>query len=184
MDISLVQGSSTLQLNGSGVSAPVKAARFADEELTRIEVVCEGTAASIAGVVDAVGVKLSEAERSYGLAGENWVYVHYTLPDGVTWRSPLRAGSVSSVKGPAGRKNNQQVLLIVLDRAEYWEKTSLQYCTLSNAHGSSAGAGGLTVYAHNDGGHNCFVDIAATEGDLPAPAVLSVTKGSQPNVEL
>ena len=89
-----MQGSSTLLLNGSGVSAPIKAARFADEELTRIELVCEGTAAAIAGVVDSVGVKLSEAERSYGLAGENWVYVHYTLPDGVTWRSPVRAGTV------------------------------------------------------------------------------------------
>jgi hypothetical protein len=184
MDISLVQGSSTLQLNRSGVSAPVKAARFADEDLTRIEVVCEGTAAAIAGVMDSVGVKLSEAERCYGLAGENWVFVHYTLPDGVTWRSPLRAGTVRSVKGPAGRKVNSQTLLVVLDRAEYWEKEALQYCSLSNAHGSSAGAGGLTVYNHNDAGHNCFVDIAAPEGDLPAPAVLTVTKASQPNVEI
>ena len=121
MDISLVQGSSTLALNGSAVSAPVVAARFADEELTRIEVVCEGTAANIAAVVDSVGVKLSEAERSFGLAGENWVFVHYTLPDGVTWRSPVRAGTVRSVKGPAGRKANSQTLLLVLDRAEYWE---------------------------------------------------------------
>ena len=184
MDISLVQGSSTLLLNGSAVSAPIKAAKFADEELTQLVVVCEGTAASIAGVVDSVGVKLSEAERSYGLAGENWVYVHYTLPDGVTWRSPVRTGTVRSVKGPAGRKVNSQTLLVVLDRAEYWEKTSLQYCSLSNAHGSSSGAGGLTVYNHNDAGHNCYVDIAATEGDLPAPAVLSVTKASQANIEV
>jgi len=184
MDISLVQGSSTLQLNGSGVSAPVKAARFVDEELLRIEVVCEGTAASIAAVVDSIGVKLSEAERSFGMAGENWVFVLYTLPDGVTWRSPLRAGTVRSVKGPAGRKNNVQTLLIVLDRAEYWEKVSLQYCSLSNAHGSSSGAGGLTVYNHDDAGHDNYVDIAAPEGDLPAPAVLSVTKASQPNLEI
>ena len=92
MNISLVQGSSTLQLNGSGVSAPIKAARFADESLTELEVVCEGTAASIAGVTDSIGVKLFEAGRVWGLIGENQVYVQLTLPDGVTWRSPIKAG--------------------------------------------------------------------------------------------
>ena len=51
MDISLIQGSAGLALNGTGAAVPFRAARFADEALSRLEIMMEaGPAALNAGV--------------------------------------------------------------------------------------------------------------------------------------
>ncbi len=177
MNLALSQGAANLELNGSGISGAVAGARFADADMRVLEVALQGTPALTGSAVSAVSAYLAEAARTFRQPAEAWVYLRATLPDGTTWRSALRGGSLTPTRGAAGRHLNAQVLRVELQREGWWEENEARYAALSNRHGASSGAGGLVVYNHNDAGHQNFIDIDDVGGDLPAPALL-VAKGS------
>jgi len=180
MDISLIQGAAGLALNGTGVAAPFRAARFADEALTRLEIVMEAAPAALNAGVSTLSGWMYEAGRAAGDASQEAVYLRVSLPDGSTWRTPLRGGEVAAVRGPAGRQVNAQAVRLDVLRADWWESATPAALTLTNAHGSGATA---LVYNHADGGHNNYADLSPVGGDLPAPLDASLLMGTYANVE-
>jgi hypothetical protein len=90
------------------VSGAVKAARFADGACKVIELALEGTAANIATALSTVERLLVDAGRTFGLPNEKTVYLTVTLPDGVSWQSPLKGGHAELLASPAGRKSTSR----------------------------------------------------------------------------
>lgn len=178
MQISLVHGTNRLTLNGSGMEAGLRAARFCDERLTGLELALEGSPDLIAQAISRVGALLWEARRASGQPGECGVQVHITLPDGSVWRSLLRGGSAELAGGVSGRGLRRQGLRVRLEREDWWESEALCYATLSNLHGQSSGAAGLALDNHSDATHDNSLIIDAPQGDLPAPAVWMVTSAA------
>lgn len=180
MDISLIQGSTGLALNGMGAAAPFRAARFADEALTRLEIVMEDGPAALNAGVSTLSGWMFEAGRTAGDASQEQVYLRVTLADGSAWRTPLRGGEVTAVRGPAGRQVNAQAVRVEVLRADWWESADPAALTLTNAHGSGETA---LIYNHADGGHANYADLSPVSGDLPAPLDASLLMGSYTNVE-
>lgn len=183
MDIKITQNATTLWLNGSGVAGAVKAARFADNLLTEIEMVLEGTMAAMATALVTVERMLLEAERGAGLPGDYPVRVVVVTPEGETWQSPLLGGWTEVLGGVAGRKTNNQAVKLHLKRDAFWERSDITLLTTTNYHGSGYAA---TVSNYNNATHSNYVAIsgASVVGDVPAPVVLSINKAGLANGEV
>jgi len=178
MEITLVQGADVLMLNGSGA-----AARFVDASMRTLEVSLAGDAGGAAGRVGAISRMLEAAARAFNWPGEERGYVQVYLPDGQRWRSPYHGGQVEMTRSAAGRGLQTPVARLSLEREEWWETAEPVYAALKNRHGESTGAGGVTVYNHQDAGHDNYVDVEYMEGDLPAPAVLRIIGAGMGGVE-
>jgi len=179
MDVSLVQGSTTVVLNGTGAAAPLKAGRLDMGELGKPVIDCtlDGTAAQIASYQGSLEKALGLGELYAGLPGEDWCYLQVTLPDATTWRTPVLSGLCEAKPGPGARASGTQGLTLRLVTEKWWESTTLTDCPLSNRFGTNV-TGGLQVDNHYDSGpHNNYVGIGNTTvlGDVPAPAVLALS---------
>lgn len=178
--ILLRQDSTTLVLQGPGMAAPFRGARYApgtglaDEP---VELGLEGTPAEIEAALARLAWLMDEAARWYGIPGGQTVYLECTVTEGgPAWRTPLAGGRVELMGiGPDQRLSARQGVRLRLARAGWWEGAEVEL-PLSN-HSASRVTGGVTVSNHWDGQHEAWVDAAAadTAGDLPAPAHLVYT---------
>lgn len=106
------------------------------------------------------------------------VYVEYRKADsGDVYRSEILQGTVEPAQDTAGEMwwaAGAARAFVAWKRRFYWEGPEAAL-TLTNSHGS--GSGGITVYNHDDSGHDNYVAIAAgaVGGVIPAPAKLSIT---------
>lgn len=177
MDISLVQGSTTIVLNGTGAGVPLRAGRIDLSSPGSVVVECglDGTAAQIAAFQGSVEKALGLGELYAGLPGEDWAYLFVTLPDATVWRTPVLSGICEARPGPGARSGGSQGLKIMLRVEPWFESTTITDCPLSNRFGSNI-TGGLNADNHMDGIHNNYVSIANTAvlGDVPAPAILTL----------
>jgi len=178
MNISLVQGSTTLVLNGTGAAVPLRAGKIdlSAPGLAVIECALDGTAAQIASFQQSAEKILMLGGLYASLPGEDWAYVWVTLPDGSVWRSPVLGSKTAAAPGPGSRGGGSQGFKLWLEIALWWESTTLTDVALSN-HWGTLQTGGLQVDNHQDAGHDDYVNIAASTilGDVPAPAVLTLS---------
>lgn len=182
MDISLVQGTTTIVVNGTGASAPLRAGRaeLANANATILEIALDGSAAAIAGYIQSIERLLYLSELWYGLPGEAWGYIQVTLPDSSVWRSPIRSGlSESAAPGASARAAGSQGLRVKLARDPYWESATLSDVPLTNRNGTNVTAG-LAIDNHDDAGHDNWVQLSNTAllGDVPAPVVITLSSTS------
>ena len=179
MDIALLQGATTIVLNGTGAAPPLRAGRIDLSERGSAVVECalDGTPVQIAAFQSAVEKALALGERYAKLPGENWAYLQITLPDATVWTSPVLAGICEAVRpGAGGRMSGSQGLRITLTLEPYWESAALSDCPLSNRFGAYI-SGGINADNHDDAGHDNWVSIAGNTvlGDVPAPTILTLS---------
>ncbi len=186
MDLSLVQGSTTIVLNGTGAAAPVRAGRadLATPGAVVLEIALDGTPASIASFAQGVERALYAATRLYGAPGESWGYLYATLPDSTVWRAAVISGACESVQ-PGSRAVGSMGLRIRLALAPWWESTTVSDVALTNKYGANVTTG-IQVDNHDDAGHDNFVNISGASilGDVPAPAILTYSSGSACGMDL
>jgi hypothetical protein len=177
MDLSLVTRSATVILNGTGATAPLRGTRFLEGKSSGAELVLEvaldGTVTQITSWVESAERVLDLAPLSFGLPGEDVVYLQAVL-DGVTWRTPIEEGwfEYASRGGAAVRGSGSQGLLLHVKRPDYWEDVNLSAVPLTNRNGTDQDS--LTISNHSDSGDDNFVKIssAGVAGALPTPAWL------------
>lgn len=170
MNLYLMTGGTGIPLQDNGA---LRAARFVNSDLTRLELALEGTPAAIGEAVQTLETALYTARASAHLPAHPACGLGVTLPDGQTWRSPLRGGKLESLPHPAARQVNRQMLVLEVEREPFWEQEGTPL-TLINRHGASTNA---TLYNHSDGAHDDFVDIPASQvqGSLSAPLEVTLS---------
>lgn len=183
-------GTRALQLDGDGVSAPVRGAFYPagvgraaqeggqeviDEE---IKLSLAGTRAQLQNLLDTLSELLGFARYDARTRNDR-LYLQVEYEDvGVTWQSQVLSGRVSANPlGLAARELGGDVARVYIRRVNFWEESAGEVLPLTNRNGSRQAS--LTVYNHYDitAGHDNFVDIAAEDiaGDLPAPIELTIT---------
>ena len=170
MNLQLLTGEMGIPLQENGA---LRAARFTNSHLTRLEVALEGSADAIAAGLQTLEMYLHTARATAHLPAHPVCWLGVTLPDGQEWRSPLRGGTLESVPHPAARHMHRQIILLEVEREPYWEQSGAPL-TLINRHGAGTNA---TLYNHSDGDHDNFVDIPASQiqGSLPAPLEITLS---------
>jgi hypothetical protein len=187
MDVSLDQGGYSQKLIGAGISTPVTAGKIdLAPGSAMVELALEGTPAQIAAFQTGIEKVLVLSQLNYGIPGEAQGYLMVTLPDATVWGAVVRSGRVSVPGAPTGgrsggrspgvRASGVQGLKIELAITDYWESSTVTDLPLSNRYGSNLAAG-IQVDNHDDAGHDNWVNIAgaAVLGDVPAPAIVTVT---------
>lgn len=169
MNLSLFIGGMGIPLQDNGA---LRAARFLNGELTRLEVALEGMPAAIAEAVQMLETALYTARANAYLPAHPVCSLGVTLPDGQEWRSPLYGGKLESLPNPSARQSNRQMLLLEVERELFWEQEGAPL-TLINRHGAGTNA---TLYNHSDSAHDNFVEVPASQiqGSLPAPLEITV----------
>jgi hypothetical protein len=175
MDISLVRGSTTIVLNGTGIAAPVRGCKMdgrTGESPLRLEIALEGTVDQITDWIETVDRVFSMAAFFYGLPGEDWGWVYVTL-NGETWRTPIQRGVLSFPGSPAVRGAGSQGVILSVDRPDWWEDPALTSIALSNRYGTNVTTG-LTGDNHGDSGNENMWKVGAggVGGSVPAPVWL------------
>jgi hypothetical protein len=178
MDISLVQGFTSVVLNGTGGAVPLRAGKIdlSTAGVVVVECALDGTAAQIATFQQSVERVLMLGQLYAGLPGEDWAYVQVTLPDASQWRTPILAGACEAMPGPGSRVHGSQGLRVRLRVEAWWEGVTLLEAPLSNTYGALV-TGGTVCDNHYDTGHMNYFSIASSTilGDVPAPAVLTIS---------
>lgn len=148
----------------------------------RAKVTLLGSISTIRATLAAIQRTFEEArEFSRGYRGPSFVVspqVWYQ-PDGglgSDYISPLLDGQleVDDDDWALVLANQQLDIELIWTRRPYWQDQNASYLTISNGSGSSSS--GLTVYNHDDSGHDNYCDIAAGVilGDIPSPAVFEI----------
>ncbi len=170
--------------------SPVEAAAWAMEDGGRVTTVtrrnvtepCDvtieaDTTAEIRTALNSIEVLLRQAEEAqrYGMADR--VYVEFQPGGtGTVYRSEVYYGKVDVSSDALGLHWHAPALQsrITWRRAFYWEAAS--QTELSLANGSGSGTGGITVYNHNDSGHDNWVDIDGGDvgGVIPTPIYITM----------
>ncbi len=169
MNLQLLTGEMGIPLQENGA---LRAARFANSDLTRLEVALEGGADAVDAAIQTLETYLHTARATAHLPAHPTCWLGVTLPDGEEWRSPLRGGRLESVPHPAGRSMHRQMILLEVEREPFWERAGAPL-VLINRHGAGTSA---TLYNHSDGDHDNFVEMTASQiqGSLPAPLEITL----------
>lgn len=138
-----------------------------------------------------VAANLAELEQMLDYAREaqksrmrRQVWLKVTI-DSDVWRSEIYDGKIVSTDAwiKYERALGERKTSLILTRAPWFEADSAIYASLTNIHGTQSSAG-LILDNHNDGSHDNYGNVTNIIGDIPAPAIVTITTGVFANTEL
>lgn len=152
------------------------------EEWTEETIPLMVTTSTLDTTFQALGRAFSQAKRYEEQRLGPAIYLEARKSSSADWkRSRLKGDGVGSYDLDAAIRTTAAKTTLSIVRENWWEKSALVNVPISNPNGSVTSL--LQVYDSNDGGGSvptqrwCYGAIAAanTEGDMPAPAIITTT---------